>query len=111
MQIDPSEFDALTRVDFQVFIERVFAELNPGARYSDNFHIAKIASRLEAVRRGQLKRLIINVPPRSLKSRRDVFRLSIRCRPQDRAEGALAVAVASKNQRKLRKRLRFVGQL
>ena len=64
----PDEFDALTRLDFQIFIERVFNELNPSTNYADNFHIAVIASKLEAVRRGHIKRLIINVPPRSLKS-------------------------------------------
>ena len=64
----PDEFDALTRVDFQVFVERVFAELNPADDYSDNFHISIICQKLEAMRRGELKRLIINVPPRSLKS-------------------------------------------
>ena len=67
-QITLDEFDALTRVDFQVFTERVFAELNPTTNYSDNFHITVIAEKLEAVRRGEIKRLIINVPPRSLKS-------------------------------------------
>jgi predicted phage terminase large subunit-like protein len=66
--ISPSEFDALTRVDFQVFVERVFAELNPQATYLDNFHIAVICAKLEAVRRSEIRRLIINVPPRSLKS-------------------------------------------
>lgn len=62
------EFDALTRLDFQVFAERVFAELNGATSYADNFHIGVICARLEALRRGEIKRLIINVPPRSLKS-------------------------------------------
>ena len=64
----PDEYDALTRTDFTVFAERVFAELNPTTPYADNFHIHIIAAKLEAVRRGEIKRLIINVPPRSLKS-------------------------------------------
>lgn len=67
-QMTPAEFDALTRVDFNVFIERTFAELNASTPYSDNFHIGVIAAKLEAVRRGEIKRLIICVPPRSLKS-------------------------------------------
>jgi hypothetical protein len=54
--ISPDEFDALTRVDFQIFIERVFAELNPSTTYHDNFHIGVIAAKLEAVRRGEIKR-------------------------------------------------------
>ena len=66
--ITPSEFDALTRREFRIFIERVFAELNPSTRYSDNFHIGVIAHKLDLVRKGEIKRLIINVPPRSMKS-------------------------------------------
>ena len=61
--INPSEFDALTRTDFQVFVERAFAELNPSTAFADNFHIGVICSKLEAVRRGEIKRLIINLPP------------------------------------------------
>jgi hypothetical protein len=64
----PDEFDAFTRLYFVLFIERAFAELNPTTRYLDNFHIHVLAARMEAVRRGEIKRLIINVPPRSLKS-------------------------------------------
>ena len=41
----PDEFDALTRVDFNVFVERVFAELNPATTYKDNFHIAIIVAK------------------------------------------------------------------
>ena len=66
--VNQPEFDALTRRDFQVFCERVFAELNPGIPYLDNFHISIMTAKLEAARHGETKRLIINVPPRSLKS-------------------------------------------
>jgi predicted phage terminase large subunit-like protein len=64
----PAEFDALTRIDFNVFVERVFAEVNGGMSYLDNFHIAAICAELEAVRRGEVLRLAIALPPRSLKS-------------------------------------------
>ena len=66
--ITPEEYDALTREVFQVFVERVFVELNRGTPYADNFHIGILCAELEAVRRGETTRLIINVPPRSLKS-------------------------------------------
>ena len=66
--VTPAEFDALTRLDFQIFAERVFAHLNPGIPYLDNFHISKMTTKLEAARQGKIKRLIMNVPPRSLKS-------------------------------------------
>lgn len=62
------EYDALTRLDFEVFVERVFKTLNPATRFQANFHISLIVAKLEAVRRGEIKRLIINLPPRNLKS-------------------------------------------
>jgi predicted phage terminase large subunit-like protein len=62
------EYDALTRLDFNVFVERVFAELNGSAPYLDNFHIAAMCAELEEVRLGDLRRLAIALPPRSLKS-------------------------------------------
>ena len=66
--LTPAEFDALTRSDFQIFVERVYAELNPGSTFLDNFHIPIITTNLEAVRQGKITRLIFTLPPRSLKS-------------------------------------------
>jgi predicted phage terminase large subunit-like protein len=70
MTITPNreEFDALTRVDFNVFVERVFAELNGAEPYLDNYHVGAICAELEAARRGEILRLAIALPPRSLKS-------------------------------------------
>jgi hypothetical protein len=42
--------------------------LNPAVRFLENWSNELIASKLQACFRGELKRLIINVPPRSLKS-------------------------------------------
>ena len=42
--------------------------LNPGSPYLPNSHIAAIAYQLERIRRGEITRLIINMPPRHLKS-------------------------------------------
>ena len=64
----PQEYDALTRLDFNVFVERVFVELNGSTPYLDNFHIGLICAELEAVRAGEQRRLAIALPPRSLKS-------------------------------------------
>jgi hypothetical protein len=55
--------------DLTSFIERSFYELYPGQSLELAPHIELIASMLDAVRRGQIKRLIINMPPRHLKSR------------------------------------------
>lgn len=59
---------ALLRQDFRSFIHKVFNTINPGSEYQHNWHIDLIAEYLEAVKAGNIKRLIINIPPRSLKS-------------------------------------------
>ena len=59
---------ALLRQDLGAFTEKVFRALEPGQPYLHNWHLDHIAEALARVERGELKRLIINVPPRSLKS-------------------------------------------
>jgi predicted phage terminase large subunit-like protein len=59
---------ALLRNEFRAFLEKVFNTLTPGQRYVPGWYIDAIAWRLERVRRGEIRRLIINMPPRSLKS-------------------------------------------
>lgn len=59
---------AILRRDFASFIEQCFGTLEPGTLYRDNWHIHAIAYQLMRVWRGECKRLIINVPPRSAKS-------------------------------------------
>jgi predicted phage terminase large subunit-like protein len=66
--MSPRDYYALLRQDFYAFIERCFYELNPTAQFLPNWHLEKMASALEACRRGEITRLIINQPPRSLKS-------------------------------------------
>ena len=60
--------DAILRQDFQSFLRRSLMTLNPGAPFLPNWHIDAIAYQLERVRRGEVTRLIINMPPRNLKS-------------------------------------------
>ena len=62
------EYPAILRCDFASFIERSFYELNPQTRMLWAPHIELIAAKLDACRQGQVRRLIINVPPRHLKS-------------------------------------------
>jgi predicted phage terminase large subunit-like protein len=66
--MSPTEFAVLCRNDFYAFNELAFRELNPAAVFLHNWHIELIASRLEQCRHGKCRRLIINVPPRGLKS-------------------------------------------
>ncbi|MGJ5621380.1 phage terminase large subunit [Sulfitobacter sp. MF3-043] len=58
----------LLRSDLSSFIQRSFATVDPGSVYSHNWHIDAIAYQLERIARGEIRRLIITMPPRSLKS-------------------------------------------
>lgn len=56
------------RESFDVFAMRMFNVVEPGTPYEWAWHIGCIADHLEAAYLGQLPRLIINLPPRCLKS-------------------------------------------
>jgi predicted phage terminase large subunit-like protein len=58
----------LLRHDLCAFIHRSFLELNPQNPFHPGWYIEVIAAKLDEVRRGHCKRLIVNVPPRHLKS-------------------------------------------
>ena len=62
------EYQFILRHDFTSFIERSFYELNPQTPLLLGPHIEVIATKLEACRQGKINRLIINLPPRHLKS-------------------------------------------
>src|SRR5712671_76036 len=62
------DYMAILRRDLMSFIERSFYELNPQTELLLAPHIELIAAKLEACRRGEINRLIINLPPRQLKS-------------------------------------------
>jgi predicted phage terminase large subunit-like protein len=66
--LNPGEYEALLRADFAGFAERSFHELNPRADFAANWHVRVIAAKLTAVHRGRIRRLIVNLPPRHLKS-------------------------------------------
>jgi predicted phage terminase large subunit-like protein len=59
---------ALLRQDLSAFSQKVFTTLEPGTVYQHTWHIDHIAWQLSRVARGEVRRLIINVPPRSMKS-------------------------------------------
>ena len=62
------EYDALTRQDYFTFFVRSFHELHGTGTFQDNWHLEVLAGKLQAVVDGKIKRLIINIPPRHLKS-------------------------------------------
>ena len=63
-----AEYEAVLRQDFTTFVARCFHELNPQAELAMSWHIEVIAAALSAVQQGKIRRLIINLPPRHLKS-------------------------------------------
>ena len=63
-----AEYETLLRQDFSTFAARCFHDLNPQAELAMNWHLEVIAAKLTAVREGKIRRLIINLPPRHLKS-------------------------------------------
>ena len=67
-RLTPAEYEVLLRHDFATFAMRCFHDLNPQTRLAMNWHLEVIAAKLTAVREGKIRRLIINVAPRHLKS-------------------------------------------
>jgi predicted phage terminase large subunit-like protein len=60
--------DAAVRLRFDIFLMMVHHTLNPGKTFLDNWHIDAMIFRANEIMRGNLKRLIVNVPPRNLKT-------------------------------------------
>jgi hypothetical protein len=63
-----AEYQAALRADFYSFLLRCFAELNSGAEFLPSWHIEVLAAKLQAVRERRVRRLMVNIPPRHLKS-------------------------------------------
>jgi predicted phage terminase large subunit-like protein len=56
------------RLKLSTFTQRAFHTIDPGASYLHNWHIDAIAEYLTACYNRDIKRLIINIPPRYMKS-------------------------------------------
>lgn len=56
------------RKSLSPFIRKAFASVDPGATYLHNWHIDLISEYLEACYKKEIKQLIINMPPRFMKS-------------------------------------------
>ena len=59
---------ALLRSDLRYFVRKCFQTILPGTAYLPNWHIDAIVHQLMRVQAGEISRLLINQPPRSLKS-------------------------------------------
>ncbi|MEY3985885.1 MAG: hypothetical protein RLZ59_1330, partial [Pseudomonadota bacterium] len=60
--------EALLRSNLYSFVRKVFATVSPGEPFLANWHLEALCYHLELVLAGKIKRLKIEVPPRSLKS-------------------------------------------
>lgn len=68
MMNEAEVLDFLTQTDFVLFVERCFAHLHPDQLLKQNWHIDLLCWWAEEIRHGKKQRVIIALPPRSLKS-------------------------------------------
>lgn len=59
---------SLLRNNFPSFVAKSFFTVSPNTQYLHNWHISLISHKLKQIEEGKIKRLIINIPPRNLKS-------------------------------------------
>lgn len=60
--------NSLLRTDFKSFVTKVFGEVAPGSKYLNNWHIDVICDAIMDMYEGGNSRLMINMPPRYMKS-------------------------------------------
>lgn len=60
--------NSLLRTDFKSFVTKVFGEVAPGSKYLNNWHIDVICDAIMDMYESGNNRLIINMPPRYMKS-------------------------------------------
>ena len=60
--------DEACRNDFMSFLMGSYPRVSGGANLAMNWHLEAVGFQLERVRRGECRRLILNLPPRHLKS-------------------------------------------
>ena len=65
---EPRVVEAILRADFYSFIQAIFPFVSPNSPLMRNWHLEAMAYALTRVLQGEIRRLIITVPPRSLKS-------------------------------------------
>jgi predicted phage terminase large subunit-like protein len=67
-KLSMEDYAAMISYDQQAFTEECFLQCSPGDEYLPNWHVDCIIEHLQAVEEGDIRNLIINMPPRSLKS-------------------------------------------
>src|SRR6201981_1642146 len=104
----PAECETLLRQDFSTFAARCFFDLNPQTELATNWHLEVIAAKLAAVRQGQIPRLIINLPPRHLKSLLASIAFPAWCLGHDPSAQILCVSYAGELADKLARDCRLI---
>jgi predicted phage terminase large subunit-like protein len=102
------EYETLLRQDFTTFVGRCFADLNPQTELAINWHLEVIADKLMEVRRGRIRRLIINLPPRHLKSLMASIAFPAWCLGHDPSAQILCVSYAQELADKLARDCRSI---
>lgn len=70
LELEEAELDReiVAQGGLKEFVPIVWSQLEPDTAFKNNWHVEEIAEHLEAVTRGELLRLIINMPPGAMKS-------------------------------------------
>lgn len=59
---------SILRNDLYAFMQKAFYEIDGSQEFKGNWHLELICDKLQQCLDGKIKRLIINIPPRNLKS-------------------------------------------
>ena len=105
-----TDYETLLRQEFIRFAARCFYDLNPQAELALNWHLEVIAAKLTAVREGKIQRLIINLPPRHLKSLLASVAFPAWCLGHDSSAQILCVSYAQDLADKLARDCRSIMQ-
>lgn len=62
------KLNGATGINFKYFLQRGFLEISPSSKLYHSWYLDLIIEHLTAVANGNIKRLVINMPPRHLKS-------------------------------------------
>lgn len=64
----PAAMIEMTRRNFLFFLMRAFPYISGGQQLKPNWHLSAMAYELDQIRTGRSRRLLVNLPPRNLKS-------------------------------------------
>lgn len=67
-QNNKEAFNAACRNDFYTFTQKAFNIIDSSQEFIPNWHLELLCDKLAQCAKGKIKRLIINIPPRNLKS-------------------------------------------